>query len=103
MSLILKDGTTYECTPDSNVANIFIPVETYAEVDAIAAKMTKENMETMTVNGVEFHDTIPVGVAVYPKDGVTCANFANREGTDDIIQNAIDNYTEMLIIEGVIE
>ena len=101
-NLVLKDGTTYQVTNDSNVANFNIPIQTYAEVDAIIPKMTKDNLSVVTVGGIEFHDVINVSCAVYTKDDEVLACFSNREGTDDIVQNAIDNYTLRLIEDEVI-
>ena len=56
----------------------------------------------MILGKEEFHNVININCAVFERDGQLLANFMNKEGMEDIIQNAIDNYTLRLIEEEVI-
>lgn len=100
--LTLKDGTEIDVLDDSGVGNLRIPVQDFADADTLAAKLTKENMEEITLGVQIFHEVNPVAMSVVKQDGEMIMSVYCQESLQDVIQNEIDNYTEMLIIEGVI-
>lgn len=102
-TLTLHDGTTYQIEDNSSVGAFRIPVEMYAEIDSIKAKMTKENLSEISVGSVIFTDVINESVSVTADDsGNIVAIFLNRMGTQDIVQDAIDSYTLELMEGGII-
>lgn len=99
----LKDGTTMMVQDESSAAQIRIPVQDFAAVDTLKGQITRANLETVQMGNQEFHEVIPVSVGVFEDEsGAIVAVFYCQEGIEDLIQNRIDNYTLMLIEEGVL-
>lgn len=101
-TVVLKDGTAVQALDDSNVMQIRIPAESFAEADAIKAHFTRENMETVRIGAEEFHEVIPTAVSATEADGSIVITFYNQDGLQDYVRNQIDNYTLRLIEEEVI-
>lgn len=82
-SLTLADGTVLEFTDTSTVYSLNGVYATYAEVDAIRPKFTRENLATVTFVDQAYHGLIPVGVsASSDMEGNVTAVFSTREMTD---------------------
>lgn len=102
-TLMLKDGTTLTVEDESTVGTFRIPVENYAEIDTLKAKITRENLSDITIGTAVFTDVINEKVIADCDDnGEIVAIFLNRMGTQDIVQDAIDAYTMDLIDGGII-
>ena len=101
-TLTLKDGSTYDVLDDSSVGNIRILVEDFADADEIETKLTRENMTEIQIGVEIFHEVNPVAFSVTKQNGETICSVYCQESLEDFVQNQIDNYTEMLIEEGVI-
>ena len=101
--LVLKDGTIYQMEDNSNVGAFRIPVQNYAEIDGIVEKLTADNLSKINIGKVEYRDVVNENVNVQTDDsGAIVAIFANRMGTDDIVQDAIDSFTYSLIEGGIL-
>ena len=100
--LTLKDGTQYDVLDDSSVGNIRIQVEDFAEADEIETNLTRENMTEIQIGVEIFHEVNPVAFSVTKQNGEMICSVFCQESLEDFVQNQIDNYTEMLIEEGVI-
>ena len=87
---------------NSSAANIRIPVEEFADADALEADFTRENMTEIELGNEIFHEVNPVGIAVIKENGEFLCVIRCQESLQDYVQNQIDNYTERLIEEGVI-
>lgn len=101
-TLVLKDGTTFDVLEDSNISNIRMEVESFAEADEIQKSFTRANLETVTLGGQVFNQVNPVGVSVMRNDGGFICTIHCQDSLQDYVQTQIDNYTERLIEEGVI-
>lgn len=102
-NLTLKDGTVLEIQDNSTVGAFRFPVQNYAEIDTIKAKLTTENLSEITVGVVAYTNVINESVSTSADDnGNIVAIFLNRMGTQDIVQDAIDAYTTELIEGGII-
>lgn len=80
MSKICKfaDGKTVEFTDGSTALDCVAVVETFAELDAIRAEFTEDNVKGATFDGVAVGHIVPLGVtAVTDGDNVT-AHFTSR-------------------------
>ena len=102
-TLVLVDGTTYEVLDDSNIANIRIPVEDFADADEIETKFTKENLTLVRLGYQEFHQVNLLGISVMKNDDGFVCTVTCQESIQDYVDNVIDNVIERLIEEGVIE
>lgn len=102
-TLTLKNGKTYQITDRSNQCHLEIQVGDFAEIDDIKADITKENLSEFAIGTVEYQNIIPTVIGAHTDEsGDTFATFYGVDGTEKIVQDAIDTYTEMLIDEGVI-
>lgn len=89
-------------TDESSAGNIRIPIEEFADADTLITKFTRENMTEIEIGQEIFHEVNPVSVtAIKTGDDHLCV-IQCQESLQDYVQNQIDNYTEMLIEEGVI-
>lgn len=100
--LILHDGTTYQVEDNSNIANIRIPVNDFAAVDALESDFTKANMVEVQLGSEVFHEINPVSISANKQDNEIICTVYCQDSLQDYVQNQIDNYTERLIEEGVI-
>ncbi len=66
--LTLTDGTQYNIDEESSYTNVIMHVGTFAEVDMIAAKFTRENMLRVTIDTEVYEGLIPLGTSAF-KDG----------------------------------
>lgn len=83
-----KDGKTYDFTDSSTVLDCVAVVKTFAELDAISAKFTEDNLKGAEFDGAAVQHLVPVSVkAVKAKtDGANVvAHFFNRVKTQDEI------------------
>lgn len=101
------DGTTYDFTDSSTVLDCVAVVKTFAEIDAIRAKFTEDNVKGATFDGVAVGHIVPVGVtAGTDGDNITAnitAHFSCRlKSLDEVNAEQISELQEALaaIAEG---
>lgn len=100
------DGTTYDFTDLSTALDCVAVVQTFAELDAISAKFTEDNLKGAEFDGAAVQHLAPVSVkAVKAKtDGANVvAHFTNRvKGQDEINAEQISELQEAMatIVEG---
>ena len=103
MNLILKNGEVIPVCDNSTVSAIWIPVESYAEIDALAEKFTPANLSEIQLGTTTYRDVLnESAICRRDIDGQITVAFVNRDGTEDRIQDALDAYTLDLIEGGII-
>lgn len=64
MKLILNDKTEIEVTDDSSYSSLHVVAKMFAELDAIAGKITADNLKHVEIGGQKFDNLIPVSFTV---------------------------------------
>lgn len=64
MKLILTDKTEIEVTDYSTYSSLNVFAKTFAELDAIASKITPENLKHVELGEQKFDNLIPVSLTV---------------------------------------
>lgn len=104
--LRLKDGTAYTATIDSTITGVTIPVEKYADVDAMKKKFTTANLSAVEFDGRTYTDLELIGEEAGKHSNQIMAHFSFNLGIEDRIaqerQDAVDAYTLQLIEEGLL-
>lgn len=105
MSKIYKfaDGKTIDFTDGSTELDCVAVVQTFAELDAIRAEFTEDNMKGSTFNGVSVGHIVPVSVkAETDGDNVTAHFTSRKKSLDEINAEQISELQEALatIVEG---
>lgn len=105
MSKIYKfaDGKTYDFTDSSTALDCVAVVATFAELDAIRAEFTEDNLKGATFDGAIAQHLVPVSVKAETDGKNVVAHFTNRvKGQDEINAEQISELQEALatIVEG---
>lgn len=83
--LVFRNGETEEFTDNSTITNLFTVVTSYAEIDAMQANFTSENMIGAEFDGEPIENIVPVTTIAtndYGNEGSITVNFQNRYKTD---------------------
>lgn len=72
------DGKTIEFTDGSTALDCVAVVKTFAELDAIRAEFTEDNLKGATFDGSTVQHLVPVSVQAETDGGNVVAHFANR-------------------------
>lgn len=64
MKLVLTDKTEIEVTDDSTFSSLNFTAKKFAEIDAIAGKITTENLKHVTIGEQKLDNLIPVSLTV---------------------------------------
>ena len=105
MSKIYKfaDGKTIDFTDSSTALDCVAVVKTFAELDAIRAEFTAENVKGATFDGMAVGHIVPTAItAITDGDNVT-AHFTSRvKSLDEINAEQISELQEAVagIVEG---
>ena len=97
------DGTTYDFTDSSTALDCVAVVKTFAELDAIRAEFTEDNLKGATFDGTTVQHLVPVSVKAETDGENVVAHFANRvKGQDEINAEQISELQEAMatIVEG---
>ena len=90
MKLILTDKTEIEVTDDSTFSSLNLIAKKFAEIDAIAGKITTENLKHVEIGEQKFDNLIPVSLTV--TGGINGAEIhvviVTREQTNEEIMQA---------------
>lgn len=105
MSKIYKfaDGKTIEFTDGSTALDCVAVVATFAELDAIRAEFTEDNLKGATFDGTTVQYLVPVSVHAETDGENVIAHFTNRvKEQDEINSEQISELQEALadIVEG---
>lgn len=105
MSKIYKfaDGKTIDFTDGSTALDCVAVVQTFAELDAIRAEFTEDNLKGATFDGTTAQHLVPVSVHAEIDGENVIAHFTNRvKGQDEINAEQISELQEALatIVEG---
>lgn len=92
MKLILKDKTEIEVTDDSSYSSLHVIAKSFADVDAIAEKITLENFKHVELGEQKFSNLIPVSMTV--TGGINGAEIhavivARTQTAEEIMQEQI--------------
>lgn len=92
MKLILNDKTEIEVTDDSSYSSLHVVAKTFAELDAIAEKITLENLKHVELGEQKFDNLIPVSLTV--TGGINGAEIhavivARTQTAEEIMQEQI--------------
>lgn len=83
--LVFKNGAREEFTDDSTITNLFTVVTSYADIDAMQANFTTENMVGAEFDGEPIENIVPVTTIAsneYGSENAITVNFINRYKTD---------------------
>ena len=97
------DGKTIDFTDSSTVLDCVAVVKTFAELDAIRAEFTEDNMKGATFDGAVAQHLVPVSVKAETDGENVVAHFTSRvKGQDEINAEQISELQEALatIVEG---
>lgn len=105
MSKIYKfaDGKTIEFTDVSTALDCVAVVHTFAELDAIRAEFTEDNLKWVEFDGSTVQHLVPVSVNAETDGENIVAHFTNRvKGQDEINAEQISELQEAMatIVEG---
>lgn len=98
-----KDGKTYDFTDSSTALDCVAVVQTFAELDAIRAEFTEENIKGATFDGVAVVYIVPLGVTAGTDGDNITAHFKSRtKSLDEINAEQISELQEAMatIVEG---
>lgn len=97
------DGKTIDFTDGSTALDCVAVVQTFAELDAIRAEFTEDNLKGATFNGTTAQYLVPVSVQAETDGENVVAHFTNRvKEQDEINAEQISELQEALaaIVEG---
>lgn len=97
------DGKTYDFTDGSTALDCAAVVKTFAELDAIRAEFTEDNLKGATFDGTVVQHLVPVSVKAGTDGENIVARFTNRvKGRDEINAEQISELQEAIanIVEG---
>lgn len=97
------DGNTYDFTDGSTALDCVAVVKTFAELDAIRAEFTEDNLKGATFDGTVVQHLVPVYVQAETDGENVVAHFTNRvKGQDEINAEQISELQEAMatIVEG---
>lgn len=105
MSKIYKfaDGKTIDFTDGSTALDCVAVVQTFAELDAIRAEFTEDNVKGATFGGVSVGHIVPLGVTAGTDGENITAHFTSRKKSlDEINAEQISELQEAVagIVEG---
>ncbi len=80
-----KDGKTYDFTDSSTALGCVAVVKTFAELDAIRAEFTEDNLKGATFDGAVAQHLVPVSVSAETDSENIVAHFRNRSKTQEEI------------------
>lgn len=98
-----KDGKTIEFTDGSTALDCVAVVATFAELDAIRAEFTEDNLKGAEFDGTTAQHLVPVSVHAETDGENVVAHFTNRvKEQDEINAEQISELQEALatIVEG---
>lgn len=72
------DGKTYDFTDSSTALDCVAVVQTFAELDAVRAEFTEDNLKGATFDGTTAHHLVPVSVQAETDGENVVAHFTNR-------------------------
>ena len=97
------DGKTIDFTDSSTALDCVAVVATFAELDAIHAEFTEDNMKGAEFDGATVQYLVPVSAKAETDGGNITAHFTSRvKGQDEINAEQISELQEALatIVEG---
>ncbi len=83
--LVFRNGDREEFTDNSTITNLFTVVTSYAQIDAMQANFTTENMIGATFDGEPIENIVPVTTVAtndFGNEQNITVNFQNRYKTD---------------------
>lgn len=98
-----KDGKTYDFTDSSTALDCVAVVANFAELDAIRAEFTEDNLKGAEFDGSTVQHLVPVSANAETDGANVVAHFANRaKGQDEINAEQISELQEAMaaIVEG---
>ena len=72
------DGKTYDFTDGSTALDCVAVVQTFAEIDAIRAEFTEDNLKGATFDGTTVQHLVPVSVQADTDGENVVAHFTSR-------------------------
>lgn len=97
------DGKTYDFTDSSTALDCVAVVKTFAELDAIRAEFTEDNVKGATFDGVAVGHIVPLGVTAGTDGDNIVAHFTSRmKSLGEINAEQISELQEAMatIVEG---
>ena len=98
--LVFKNGAREEFTDESTITNLFCVVDDYADIDAMQANFTTENMVGATFDGEPIENIVPVTTVAtntYGNENAIVVNFQNRYKTEvELLQDQMIEVQEAI-------
>lgn len=97
------DGKTIDFTDSSTALDCVTVVKTFAELDAIRAEFTEDNLKGATFDGIALGHIVPLGVTAGTDGDNITAHFTSRlKSLDEVNAEQISELQEALaaIAEG---
>lgn len=97
------DGKTYDFTDSSTALDCVVVVKTFAELDAIRAEFTEDNLKGAEFAGAAVWHIVPLSVtAVTDGDNITAHFISSMKSLDEINAEQISELQEAVagIVEG---
>lgn len=92
-----KDGKTYGFTDSSTALDCVAAVQTFAELDAIRAEFTEDNLRGAELDGTKVQHLVPVSVHAETDGQNVVAHFTSRvKGRDEINAEQISELQQAL-------
>ena len=98
-----RDGKTYDFTDSSTALDCVAVVKTFAELDAIRAEFTEDNLKGATFDGAAVGHIVPLSVTAGTDGENITAHFTSRKKSlDEINAEQISELQEAMatIVEG---
>ena len=98
-----KDGKTYDFTDSSTALDCVAVVQTFAELDAIRAEFTEDNLKGATFDGAAAQHLVFDSVSAWTDcDGIVAHFPSHKKSLDEINAEQISELQEAManIVEG---
>lgn len=91
--LVFRNGDTEEFTDESTITHLVTVLTSYAQIDAMQANFTTENMIGATFDGEPIENIVPVTTTAtneYGRENAIVVTFENRYKTDiELLQESV--------------
>ena len=98
--LVFKNGQREEFTDESTITHLVTVLTSYAQIDAMQANFTSENMVGATFDGEPIESIIPVttiATNTYGNENAIVVTFENRYKTDvELLQDQMVEVQEAI-------
>lgn len=81
MQLVLTNGNKYEVEQGSSITYMTLMFNQFADIDALSADITEDNMKSVTLGGNTYSEIIPLTITAEKMDNLVRVVVQSREKT----------------------